>query len=744
MKIIAFAILCLGMVCSYGQSNTDVIIGKVYELDSDTRDTIPLIGANVVWLGDHSGTATDVNGAFTLRKNTEVETVVISYTGYQSDTIKVGNLDKISVQLSSAVTLDEVKVQYRKKSSEVSMIDPVKMENISEEELRKAACCNLSESFGTSPSVDVSFTDAVTGTRQIKMLGLASAYAQITRESMPNVRGLSSTYGLTFIPGPWVSSMQLNKGTGSAINGFESISGQINVEMKKPENMEKLHLNVYGNEGGRMEGNALYSQSIGEKWSTALFLHGKINHQKNDRNNDGFLDKPVGDHLIGLNRWKYNGTGNVRMQMGVKATYIDNIGGQSTFDPESPVASNSWGMTNRVNRLEGWAKIGILSPLPWQSMGFQLSASYHDQESTFGNKEYLGKETSLYANYIFQSIVWNTNHGIKLGASFQYDKQDEQLLAQDLLREEWVPGVYGEYSYKALDNFDLVAGMRWDHSNRYGTFFTPRLHLRYAITDQSVLRASVGRGQRTASVIAENFGALSSSRQWIFENATGYNLGFQPEVAWNFGINFTQGFKLDYRDGSMTFDLYRTDFQNRIIADFDESPGEIHFYNLEGKSFSNVFQAQLDYELVRNLDLRIAYRWIDARTRFESGLREIPLNSKNRAFVNLAYSTWDENWKFDATLNWQGEKRIPDTEINPVEYRLPEYSPAFYTINTQVTRIINSDIEIYIGGENILNYVQENPIIASEDPFSDFFDGTMVWGPVFGRNIYLGARYTIP
>ncbi len=744
--ILSIILMMLGIQAGITQIDPgEIIRGTVLEqAETEHDDPIPLIGAHVQWVNTSTGTVTDLDGRFEIERQPGLDQLVISYTGFQSDTILVTDNEPLVIRLSSSVTLDEVTVSYRIKATEISTIDPIKMEQISEGELRKAACCNLSESFGTSPSVDVSFTDAVTGTRQIKLLGLASPYTVLSRENMPGIRGLNGIQGLTFIPGPWVSSMQLNKGAGTVLNGYESIAGQINIELKKPWQMERLHVNVYGNEEGRKELNVNLSHALSDQWSTALLLHGNHNNTRSDRNGDGFLDHTIGQGFSGLNRWTYHSGKNLEAQFHLMGSTKEDIGGQMDFDPEdTPASPQYWGMNRKMNHIEGWGKVGWMSPLPWKSMGLQFSGSHHNEESQFGNRLYEGKQNSLYANFIFQTILWNTNHNIKTGASIQYDQYEEQLDDISYDRTEAVPGIYGEYNFKYLNSFDVVAGLRLDHHNEYGLFLTPRLHLRFAPAEGTVFRGSIGRGFKTSSLIAENFGLLASSRDWVLDqNGDPYHYGLNPEIAWNYGINFTQNFRLDYREGSFSIDAYRTDFKNRIVVDLDVSPQEVHFYNLDGKSFSNVLQAQVNYELLRNLDLRLAYRFIDARTTYQSGLKQQPLQSRHRAFANAGYTTRDESWKIDATVNWQGRKRLPFTASNPAEYQLGDYSPSFYTINTQITKLWDR-FEVYAGVENVLNKKQEDPILASEDPFGEYFDSSLTWGPVFGRNIYLGARYTI-
>ncbi|MGE0088015.1 MAG: TonB-dependent receptor [Bacteroidales bacterium] len=728
----------------YAQQSTDYLKGKVFEQIADNSKQ-PLFSANVHWLGTTVGTTTNEKGDFSISRLKQSTKLVVSFIGFQNDTIETLGKNNIEVTLKSSVELDEVTVVHRRKSTEISMLASVKVEILSEKELQKAACCNLSESFETSPSVDVSFTDAVTGTRQIQMLGLAGPYVQITRENIPDIRGLSAIYGLSHVPGTWIESIQLNKGAGSVANGFESITGQINVELRKPEESERLYLNLYANQEGNFEGNLHLAQKVNDKWSTGLLLHSKNNSFKHDQNMDGFLDNPLSTYYIGLNRWKYQDSSGVEAQLGVKGTFIESTGGQLKFNPETDaMTTNYWGMQMNVNRYEAWTKIGkVFQDKPGHSVGFQLNWTTHEQKSYFGINTYDATQHVGYANLLYQGIIGNTNHKFRTGASFQYDNFDEHFNDTVFKRNEMVPGAYFEYTYSHLEKFSLVAGLRADYHNVFGAFVTPRLHLRYAITEKTVLRASAGRGQRTASILSENSGLFASSRKIVIQGENkGDPYGLDPEVAWNYGLNFTQNFTIYYRDGSVSLDFYRTDFSNQIVIDLDKNPQEVNFYNLDGKSYANSFQAQLDYELIKRLDFRLAYRWYDVKATYNGILEDKPLVASHRAFFNLAYETRN-HWKFDYTINWQGKKRIPFTESNPTEYQLDEFSPSFYLMNAQISKTWKEKFEVYLGGENLLDYMQPNPIISNEDPFGAYFDGSMIWGPVMGRIVYLGIRYRI-
>lgn len=737
MRIIILFCSFFFIIGLFAQQNA-IIKGKVLE-----QGSLPLVGANIYWLGTNIGVTSNENGFFQIEESSNSKTLIISYTGFVNDTISISDQSFVEVVLESSLELDEVIIAARVKSTSINFMDPIKVETIGEEELCKAACCNLSESFETNPSVDASFTDAVTGTRQIQMLGLAGPYTQITRENIPDIRGLSAIYGLSYTPGPWVEGIGIIKGTGTVVNGYESIAGQIDVALRQPKTMDRFYINLFANQEGRIEANVNLKSLINDKWSTALLLHAKNNSNRHDKNKDGFMDMPLGTSLIALNRWNYNYDGVV-LDFGIKATFIDQLGGQNNFYKSDLGSSSIWGMQTQTKRLEAWSKTGfVFADQPNKSMGLQLSGVYHDFTSDFGLRNYDAKQQSFYANYIFQNIIGNKDHMYKVGASFVYDEYQQDLTASLFNHTEIIPGAFAEYTYNWEERLNIVAGLRGDYHNQYGFFMTPRLHMRYMVTEDLVIRASAGRGQRTAQIISENIGILASNRAIIVQSVNQNNpYGLDAEVAWNYGVNLSYEFELDYRIAVVSFDVYRTQFENQIIVDLDTDTHQVQFYNLNGTSYSNSMQVQLDYELINRLDVRLAYRWYDVKATYGDELMAKPYVASHRAFANIAYETRNK-WKFDATLNWQGQKRLPSTATNPIEYQRADHSPSFFLLNAQITKVWNDKFDIYLGAENILDYKQSDPIIAADQPFSENFDASMVWGPVFGRNIYIGLRYRI-
>lgn len=717
--------------------------GMIYEQNSSGA-LEPLVGANVYLAETFEGTSTDSEGYFTFQKPQEMnsELLVISYTGYANDTIDMAGQTVVSVVMKTNFVMDEVEIVHKRKSTEVSFINPIKVQNIGQKELCKAACCNLSESFETNPSVDSHATDAVTGTKKIQMLGLAGPYVQVTRENMPYIRGLAAVYGFSYTPGTWIESIQLNMGAGSVVNGPESMTGQINVEVKKPELSEKLNLNLYANAMGRFEANANHASKINDKWSTALLFHGNYQNRVQDRNDDNFQDMPDNTNLIVMNRWKYKSENGRFAQFGVKGTYINNSSGQITPPDEGPSGAERWRADVETKRIEGWTKIGkIFQDRPYASVGFQFSASHHDQQGLFGRRVYNGTQTSVYANLIYQTIIRDNKHKIKYGSSYQFDRFEEEVGLELFERNEGMAGVFSEYQYVPNDTWTLVLGLRADYHNLFGAFLTPRLHMRYNPKENSSIRLIAGRGQRTASIFAENLGLFASNRTIVINGndpETPYGLG--KESAWNFGVNYTHEIKINGRSTVFGVDYYYTTFTDQVVVDYDINPQEVHFYNLEGRSYSHSVQGQADMELFDGFDLRVAYRYNNPRTDFRDGNNIRPLVSKQRAFFNIG---WDlgKGWVYDVTGNWLSAKRIPFTDQNPDEFRFDTESPSYTTFNSQITKTIRQGFDIYLGGENIFDFRQEDAILSNDNPFSDFFDSSLIWGPIQGRVVYLGMRY---
>ncbi len=724
------------------------IEGVVMELNSANNE-IGLSGANVYWMDSQTGTITNDEGLFSIPYLKEYTKLIISYVGFKTDTLTINEPKMVRHFLVPSNELDEVVVKEKRDAVEKTYFSAQNVITVNSAELLKAACCNLSESFETNPAIDVNFSDALTGTKQIQMLGLTSPYLLITQENIPMVRGASQAYGLTFTPGSWVESIQITKGAGSVVNGYESISGQINTELVKPMTDKRLFVNGYANRNGRLELNSHINHNLSDKWSTGLYVHGNLRTQKEDRNDDGFLDAPLANQINIMNRWQYQNpeTGWVSF-INFRFLNDEKQVGQTQFNPDTDkFTTNAWGSEIDTRRFDSSVKLGYVFPeLPFQSIGFQASYSNHRQESYYGFNQYDIEHNSIYSNLIFNSIIGDTRSKFKTGLTFAYDTYDELVNTDDFSRDDVSAGAFFEYSFENLEKLSLTAGLRIDTHNRLGTFITPRLHTRYTPWELGSFRASIGRGRRAANIFAENQQLFGSSRQIQILDSAGSVYGLNPEDAWNYGVSFLQGFVFLNRKGNITLDYYKTDFKNQIVVDW-ENPRAVSFYNLDGKSYADSFQIEVNHEILANLDLRMAYKYYDVQTDYRSGTLQKPLQAQNRFFVNLGYETTltdkGSQWKFDYTLHTLGKQRLPNTDENPPQFRLGDFAEGYSLMNAQATKVFSEKFEVYLGGENLTNFRQSNPVLGAEDPFGENFDTSIVFAPIMGRMVYLGFRFKI-
>ncbi len=723
--------------------------GKVVVAGSDgAPDGEGLPGANVVWAGTTVGASANAAGYFTIRKVKDHNLLVASFVGYTSDTVMIDpGTDYIEIILKENSMIDEITVIGRATGTHIDREATIATVNITAAELCKAACCNLSESFVTNASVDVNYADAATGAKQIQLLGLAGSYVQILTENIPAMYGLGAAYGLSYIPGPWMESIQVSKGTSSVRNGNESITGQINVEYKKPATSEIVFVNGFVSDAGKIETNANASLRLNQYWSTMLLGHGETQSGASDHNKDGFRDEPDVRQYSFMNRWDYL-SNNLTFRAGIKYMNEERIGGQFDYSRNDP---NTWdsgyGINMATERAEAFTKLGgMFGPSDNMSLGWIQSFTFHEMNSWLGYNKYDATQKSYYTNLLYQYFPAE-KHTVDAGVSYRFDHYDElqgiygPLTVQVLTNinaetVESVPGIFMQYTYTDSAKVTLLAGVRYDFYRNHGAQFTPRLHLRYEITPHMTLRASAGKGYRTVHVLAENMYFLSSSRQMVIAD----NLDI--EEAWNAGINLTGYIHIGDRELRLTGEAYRTSFIKQIVTDLDSDVDRVSFYNLDGKSYSNVIQLEAQMQPVTGLDITAAWRWNDVRQTIGGDLREKPLASRYKGLLTASYTTRMRKWQADYTLQYNGPGRLPSTMANPEPYRRHDQFGAYPVMNAQVTRYFKK-WSVYIGAENITGSRQHDAIIAADDPFGPYFDGSMIYGPVHGRKLYAGFRFAL-
>lgn len=706
-------------------------------IGSQEGEINPIWGAKVFLIGAKEGAETNESGEFSLiLPKTLPDTLIIRATGFIPDTLVITKEDRFasySITLYSEKELEEVVIQAKQQAKSISKLKILHVEELSLKELRKAACCNLAESFETNVSVDVNYTDAVSGARTIQMMGLEGTYTQIQMENIPYLRGLEQPFGLATMPGTWINSIQITKGTGTVINGYESMAGLVNIELFKPEKMDKLFVNFYSNAYTRNEFNIHGSMHVGKRWNTALFGHASGAIVPMDNNKDGFMDMPIGGLVSFNNRWSYEGK-KMEAQLGVNAYYDNRFGGQTNFRPWKS-DSTLYGLHTINQHIDVYAKTGFFLKKPRTSIGVVYNLKYHSTFAQYGHRRFDGEEKRGYVNAIFESEIGSPLHKYKLGVSGVFVDFKQQMGPLNDNRMEVVPGMFGEYTYGA-NRFTGVAGARLDYHNLFGLKFTPRVFGKFAITERIDFRFTAGSGWRVPNYMVDNISLLATARQWIAPSEV------KPELSWNFGGSYVHGFKLFGREANMVIDYYHTLFENQLIVDRDVDVEAIVFRNYDGRSFSNSLQGELSFEPMKRFEVRLAYKLLDVRAEYGGSLQQKVMVPMHRGFINLAYQTRNKKWEFDWTTSIFGKARLPISRLADGSLTSDNWSKVYPMMSAQVTYKMKK-WEIYIGGENLTNYRQANPILDVTNPFGSTFDATRVWGPVMGTNVYVGFRFKI-
>lgn len=715
-----------------------MLTGTVYEKD-ENQNEIPIVGTNIFWAGTEVGTTSDDAGKFTLRRiGGDSLKLVISYIGYKPATMLITKqMDSVKIILSINRELNEVVVTGTSLSKYIDQLDARPIEVITSKELLKAACCNLAESFTTNASVDIQFQDAVTGAKQIQLLGLAGIYTNIMFENIPTLKGVTNTFGLGYVPGPWMTAISVSKGAASVVNGYESITGQINIDYKKPDDIERYYFNLFQSSHFKTDLNANAAVQLSENLSTMLLAHTDFVTKTFDDNMDSFADQPEVKQFNFMNRWNYHSFTGYDSQFGVQIINEKRNGGQISESHSGTHTGHLYDINIDTERYEVYAKNGfVFNDEPYTSVGLILNGQYQNQNSLFGYREYNSHLRSFYTNLLFETKTKDEIHAVTLGGSYVFDQYDEKFNGIDYFRKESRPGVFAEYNFSPTNRIAVVPGARVDFHNLYGTLFTPRIHIKYGLDDNTTFRLSAGKGYRSVNLLAENLNYLASSREFVVINNPTF------EEGWNYGFNLTRYFSISNRELRITADYYRTDFIKQTVVDIDSDVRQVRFYDLDGKSYSNNYQIELAYELFQRLDLSAAFRYSDVKTQYGDQLLTKPLASRYKALLTLSYATEDRDWLFDTSFLLNGDGRVPSTKENPVEYQRAETFSEFININAQVTKKINV-VDLYFGVENLLDFKQDNPIIASDDPFGEYFDASLVWGSIDGRKFYLGVRLSV-
>jgi hypothetical protein len=680
-------------------------------------------------------------------------------------------IDTTDIYGERSDSLDAAVFVSRQAGNYLSKGKDIRTEVISAAGLCKMACCNLAESFENSASVTVGYSDAVTGARQIRLLGLSGVYTQMLDETRPVMRGLSAPFGLSYVPGQWLESIQIAKGSSSVINGVECMTGQINMEHRKPTDEKPLFINGAVMSDTKMDLNIASSLQMGYKWSTVILGHVSGNIRPHDMDADGFLDEPKMLQFNLSNRWLYQADNGVQVRFGVRALQDSRLGGQMLkgedgghvfYDKYSYTlvpSSNQidpWGSDILNRSINGYLKVGVpLNEDNSQNIALIADYSYQDMDSYFGSTKYLAGQHSAFANLLYQNVI-NDSHRFTLGLNGTFDRYDE-----DFKREVWAgkvlatehagitdlanAGVFGEYTYHAGEKFSAIAGLRGDWFPGHGFKVSPRVTLKYIPVDEIVLRANGGRGLRYSTPLVDNIGVFSTGKEFV-----GSFNDHILEDAWTFGGNLT--YYLPFGASSNTylsFDYFRTQFAQQMVVDYEYGANQIHFYALDGNtSYTDNYQLDFSVDPIERFNITATFRYTNAKIELAGkGLVEKPMTSRFKGVLNMQYATNLNKWIFDFTASLNGSCRVynfmenlkdADGNLLYENGRTPMY-PLLYA---QVTRRFKG-WDVYVGAENLTNFRQKNAIIGAADPRQPSFDASCIWGPLMGIKAHVGFRFTL-
>ena len=748
----------------------------------------PLPGASVYWADTNVGEAADVNGNFRLHRVKDYNNLVGSFLGYTNDTVAVDKTTtEVIFNLTEGVAVESVVVEGTLRGNYISHEGILKNENISFAGLCKMACCNLAESFENSASVTVGYSDAISGARQIKMLGLAGTYTQILDENRAIMRGLSAPYGLGYTPGMWLNSIQVSKGISSVTAGHEAVTGQINLEHRKPTDEERFFLNLYLDNELKPEVNLSTALPVtkDKRLSTVILAHASADTHNFDHNHDGYRDLPMARQFNIANRWLYQGENGIQVRWGAKYVNDHRVGGQIGFKEsmKQDKDGKAWHEWWRNENIYG-SVVANQEANAYFKMGKPVGAAVFDKEESsemrsnvamivdydyfredafFGaDKGYTGGQQMANLNLMY-THYFTYNSLLATGISASSRWVDEALtdrtwarsgawgeavssnVLRNFDRNESEVGAYAEYTYNIKEKFSVVAGLRYDYNAYFSKHLvTPRGHIKWNITPTTVLRGSAGLGYRPTDIITDNIGIMATGRRIVFDTPFGRDFD-RMERALTAGGSFAQTFStIDYQDMTISFDYFRTELYHSVIVDQERDAENIYIYTTDGKSYTNTYQADLSWTPAERLDIFATFRYTDSKytiTRADGTqqLVERPLVSRYKTLLNIQYATRMRRWTFDVTAQLNGKSRIP-TQDGVIENS--KYSPVYPMFFAQITRKIKS-WDIYLGCENIAGYRQMDPILSTAEPYSTAFNSSCVWGPLMGRKIYIGLRFNL-
>lgn len=698
----------------------------------------PLVGVAVYWPYHQDGVTTNEEGFFELPFYPNAY-LVVSYIGYQQDSIYITQNNFISHQLQPDLAFSDVEVESKRVG--IYTNDGIVKENvITQDELKKAACCDLSGCFETEATVQPQVTNMITQSKELRMLGLAGVYNQVLFEGLPGfVNGLSYTYGLSTYPGPLIQNIFVAQGANSVIQGHEGMSGQINLEVRMPDTNE-LFLNTYVNSFGEQQYNVQYAATKGN-WKSMTAVHWARPGGRFDHEGDGFMNVPLISRQVFFHQSAFD-YDQGEVLAGLRFSRENRVGGQIDYEPDEHKGGREvYGQYIDYLQPEMWLKWTHQLGESWQ-LNYHWGGQYHQQDANFGLRKYEAEQWGQYHRLGF--TLDKKRSQLRLGGSFRHFQINESVdnilfhlpvppseNPLKIQRTDQILGAYAEYEYDLVaEKLSVMGGYRIDHHQDFGAFGVPRLLVKWNSWKNADFRFSAGRSWRIPNVLSENVFLLAGNRNLYFQET------ILPEEAWTWGVNYTQDFEVMGQAWSLGADFYQVLFSRQFFPDMDRRQNAAFINNGGGAAQSNSLHLHWSAAWSDRIATRLSYTYLDVYTTIDGEKRTLPFNHEHKLLGVVSYQPLHENWQLDVNVHWYGEQRLPDLKDERA------FSEPFTLLNAQFSYDFKW-LEVYTGVENILDFRQNFPIRSWEQPFGPLFDPSYTWGPTRGREFYLGLRKTL-
>lgn len=601
----------------------------------------------------------------------------------------------------------------------------------------------------------------VCNTGDIHINGLEGPYTMVLIDGMPIVSGLSSVYGLSGIPQSLVERIEIVKGPASTLYGSEAVGGLINIITKKPTNAPLVSADVMATSWGEVNTDLSAKFNAGSKAQSLLGVN-YFNYQHPvDNNNDNFTDVTLQNRISVFNKWSFDRKDNRVFSLAGRYIYEDRWGGEMNWSKKFRGGDEVYGESIYTSR---WEFFGTYQLPVKEKILFQFSANGHDQNSVYGNTPFMADQ------YIgFGQLTWFKTlgkHDLLTGLTYRYTYYDDNTPvtadANDINSNKpthtKLPGLFIQDEITLDDNNKLLVGMRYDRSSIHGSILTPRINYKWSSANKNnILRLSAGNGYRVANVFTEDHAALTGAREVEFKD------NLKPEKSWNGNVNFVKKIYAGSTFIGLDATAFYTYFTNKIIADYDTDPNKVLYDNLNGYAVSQGISFNADIVLPNGLKILAGATAMDVYRREEGKKIQQLFTEKFTGVWNVGYTFKQIGLTLDYTGNLYGPMRLPLlSDLDPRK----EHSPWWSIQNIQVTKKIGSNIEIYGGVKNLLNWTPNkgNPFIIArandpfdknvafvngqaqqtqDNPYKLTFDPSYVYGPNQGIRGFVGARYNL-